>query len=141
MIRIIIHTAEDLDILRTREVDPLKFDLIKIPEMVDNTFLILCHRDMADLIEAELSTYEILGSWNDAGEFFNDDVDAPEKEDKEPKKEGDKFKKLKYKAKLRKKLVFANENDTEGTLVDAPEDTMVMNISGWRRIKIDLDEI
>ena len=141
MIRILIHTAEDLDILRTREENPLKFHLIAVPEMIEGTYLILCERDEADLIEAELNTYEILGSWNEAGDFFDDEVDAPEKEDKKPKKDKDKFKKLKYKSKLKQKIVFADENDTVGTLVDAPEDTMVVNISGWRRIKIDLDEI
>ena len=140
MIRFVIHTEFDLESLKTREENPLKFHLIPVRNMIENTYLILCEREVADLILAEVLEHEIIGSWNDKGDFYDDYVDSPDKEDKKEKKAKDKFTKDKYKKYLKQILKFEDENDTVGTLVDAPEDKLIVNISGWNRIKIDVDE-
>ena len=144
MIRFVIHTEFDLQGLKTREENPLKFHLIPVRDMIANTYLILCERDIADVILAELDlvsdNYEIVGSWNDKGDFYDDYTDSPDKEDKKEKKAKDKFTKTKYKKYLKQILKYEDENDTVGTLVDAPEDKLIVNISGWNRIKIDVDE-
>ena len=140
MIRFIIHTEFDLKGLKTREENPLKFHLIPVRDMIENTYLILCEREIADFILAEVLEHEIIGSWNRKGDFYDDYVDSPDKEDKKEKKAKDKFTKTKYKKYLKQILKFEDENDEVGTLVDAPEDKLIVNISGWNRIKIDVDE-
>ena len=139
--RFIINTEFDLNSLRIREENPISFHLINIPEMIDNCYLILCEREVADVILGELDLvsdkYEIVGSWNRKGEFYDDIKEG--KGDK-PKKDKDKFTKAKYKKYLKQKLVFADENDEVGTLVDATEDTLINNIVGWNRINISDDE-
>ena len=145
MIRFIINTDFDLSTLQTREENPIKFMFAPIPEMVDNTYLILCEREVVDSILLEVGEHEIIGSWNKRGEFYDD---IKEGKGTKIKKTKDKFTKTKYKKYLKKIRKFENEEDEVGTLVDAPEDTLVINISGWdgsispehNRIKIDIDE-
>ena len=140
MIQIILNTSQNLTTFK----DVFKFDFRQVPEMVDNTYLLNTHFiEDWDLLHTELAkgNLEVVGIWNQQGEFLTDEnAELKDKDKTKLKEEKNKFKKVKYKSKL-KQIVKYNEITDEVELVDAPEDMQVNTISGWNYRTVNIDEV
>ena len=149
-IQIIVNTTQDLETFQPSEESVgFKFGFRPVSEMVDNTYLL----DVPDIeawdalfTELDKGSNEVIGIWNQAGDFLTDEnVKWKDEKDKDKKKVAkNKFTKVKYKSKLKQILKHYDELGellAEPILVDAPEDTPVNCISGWAPRVVNTDEV